>query len=98
MNRFNIDQAEQAGELFGLINTTYSIGAILSGWFLAGPTVSSVLSDYLQTIRESYPFNRPTTLAGDGPWELVALSLLLPHSFRPLLHIMVSVFLSLVVS
>ncbi|KUJ07324.1 major facilitator superfamily transporter sugar [Mollisia scopiformis] len=26
------------GELLGLINTSYSIGAIVSGWFLGGPT------------------------------------------------------------
>lgn len=26
--------------LLGLINTVYSIGAIVSGWFLGGPTVS----------------------------------------------------------
>ncbi|KAH6669473.1 major facilitator superfamily transporter sugar [Halenospora varia] len=26
------------GNLLGLVNTTYSIGAIVSGWFLAGPT------------------------------------------------------------
>jgi sugar porter (SP) family MFS transporter len=31
-----------SGELFGLVNTTYSIGAIISGWFFAGPT-----ADYL---------------------------------------------------
>lgn len=28
------------GELLGLVNTTYSIGAIVAGWFLGGPTVS----------------------------------------------------------
>lgn len=31
-----------AGELLGLVNTTYSIGAIVAGWFIGGPT-----ADYL---------------------------------------------------
>lgn len=30
------------GELLGLINTSYSIGAIVAGWFVGGPT-----ADYL---------------------------------------------------
>jgi MFS family permease len=33
----------QTGELLGLINTTYSIGAIVAGWFLGGPIVSMIL-------------------------------------------------------
>ena len=33
--------SQKSGELFGLINTTYSIGAIIAGWFIAGPTVRS---------------------------------------------------------
>ena len=45
---FKIDQPRQSGELFGLVNTTYSIGAIISGWFIAGPTVSSVAPVNLQ--------------------------------------------------
>jgi hypothetical protein len=30
------------GELLGLVNTTYSIGAIVAGWFLGGPIVSEI--------------------------------------------------------
>jgi MFS family permease len=30
------------GNLLGLINTSYSIGAIVSGWFIGGPTVSAL--------------------------------------------------------
>jgi MFS family permease len=38
--RRNIDWwTPQAGELLGLVNTTYSIGAIVAGWFIGGPTV-----------------------------------------------------------
>jgi hypothetical protein len=31
---------EPAGELLGLVNTTYAIGAIVAGWFMGGPIVS----------------------------------------------------------
>jgi hypothetical protein len=33
-------------ELLGLVNTTYSIGAIIAGWFLGGPTVSTILQGH----------------------------------------------------
>lgn len=35
-------QQDKDANLLGLVNTSYTIGAIVSGWFLGGP-----LSDYL---------------------------------------------------
>lgn len=91
---FKIDRVWQSGELFGLINTTYSIGAIISGWFIAGPTVSVVAVISLQRF---LIINRPITSAAGGQWELdVSLQLLL-HSSRHLLHITKLVFLFSVV-
>lgn len=35
-----LDWKKRDANLIGLINTSYTIGAIVAGWFLGGPTVS----------------------------------------------------------
>ncbi len=67
-NDFKFDQVRQSGELFGLINTTYSIGAILSGWFIAGPTVASTALIYLRQDLIASIGRLPWEKMGDGNW------------------------------
>jgi hypothetical protein len=89
-----IDRVWQTGELFGLINTTYSIGAIISGWFIAGPTVRGVA---VISLERFLIINRPITSVAGGPWELDVSLLSLLHSSRHLLHTTKLVFLFSVV-
>jgi hypothetical protein len=65
--------------MLGLINTVYSIGAIVSGWFIGGPVVSS--SSFVTYGRPAYVItlrltlnSRPTTSVVERAWVLVASS------------------------
>lgn len=68
----------------GLINTIYSIGAIISGWFCGGPVVST---SNLSALQHTEIFAqlltlrcRPITSDVDGAWLLVVSSLSAQHS------------------
>ena len=69
----------QTGEILGLVNTTYSIGAILSGWFLGGPIVSFPPSESWRSTADTV---RPIGWDAELGWVLVASSLLLRLSFK----------------
>lgn len=43
LNWMNLD-AKKDAYLLGLVNTAYTIGAIVAGWFLGGPIVSFAMS------------------------------------------------------
>jgi hypothetical protein len=73
--------------LLGLVNTTYSIGAIVAGWFIGGPTVSENFQKLKIVVHFTYrSLYRLITLAEDGVWQLAASLPLSPPLSKPLLH------------
>jgi hypothetical protein len=71
LNWFDLD-LNRDGYLIGLINTSYTIGAIVAGWFMGGPIVShpSTNSTYARIMGLSQP--RPIALGDELAWELAA--------------------------
>lgn len=63
--------------MLGLINTVYSIGAIVSGWFIGGPVVSHTRIVSTRVLPTNTNI-RPTFWDVGGAWELGALLPLLP--------------------
>lgn len=69
--------------MLGLINTVYSIGAIISGWFLGGPVVSIMvlrISVYSQPLT---PNARLIISDVEWAWVSVASSPSAPPCCRP---------------
>lgn len=75
--------------MLGLLNTVYTVGGIITGWFFAGPLVgiAPCLISYVQA-QVADAITRPTGLAEDGEWESVASLRLLQLSCSALLPAM----------
>jgi hypothetical protein len=44
----NISNTAQDSYMLGLMNTVYTVGGIITGWFFAGPLVSSLLLGFVK--------------------------------------------------
>lgn len=75
--------------MLGLLNTVYTVGGIITGWFFAGPLVgmSTCLISYVH-VSITDAINRPIGLVEDGEWELVASLRLLQLLCNALLRVM----------
>ena len=68
--------------MLGLMNTVYTVGGILTGWFIAGPLVRQIkfILQKKNTKREGLTCARLTTWVVGGQWALAASSRLLRPS------------------
>lgn len=64
---FDLDLARD-GYLLGLINTSYTIGAIVSGWFMGGPIVSHPSTNATQSRTIVLSPSRPITTDEKSVW------------------------------